>query len=231
MGLDPPTLTTLSPLLHGLAKAQSPHLVLALRPQDSLPEWITHLIYLGPYLRVDYEGEKHTVLEQIRASSRKQPTDVNYNPLQPLHEVGKSPDSNETPSSVQGETCSALLGARNNSVPPSTWEDSGTQKNSQESLKVQDFPAKHSTDVLHIRSHSREGIPLYDVKPPKIGEAIVEMENVLVKYGEKKVLGGWKHDMKGLSSEGLRWIVRRGERWGIFGPNGQLQFPSVLLSR
>merc|ERR1711977_505494 len=46
MGLDPPTLLSLSPMLHGLAEANNPRLVLSLRPQDPIPDWITHLVYL-----------------------------------------------------------------------------------------------------------------------------------------------------------------------------------------
>ena len=58
MGLDPPTTTSLSPLLHDLAKAAAPRLVIALRPQDPLPNWITHIIQLGTGLKVQYQGEK-----------------------------------------------------------------------------------------------------------------------------------------------------------------------------
>ena len=46
MGLDPPTLLTLSPMLKGLAEASAPRLVLTLRPQDPIPDWITHLMFL-----------------------------------------------------------------------------------------------------------------------------------------------------------------------------------------
>ena len=60
MGLDPPTTTLLSPLLHSLAEVAAPRLVLALRPQDPLPEWITHVIQLGPSLRISYQGERTT---------------------------------------------------------------------------------------------------------------------------------------------------------------------------
>ena len=48
----------LSPLLYSLAQASSPRLVLALRPQDPLPDWITHVIRLGSNFQIIYQGSK-----------------------------------------------------------------------------------------------------------------------------------------------------------------------------
>jgi ABC-type multidrug transport system ATPase subunit len=45
IGLDPPTLLTLSPILKRLEK-NTPRLVLSLRPQDTIPDLIAHLVYL-----------------------------------------------------------------------------------------------------------------------------------------------------------------------------------------
>ena len=230
MGLDPPTLTTLSPLLHGLARAQSPRLILALRPQDPLPEWITHLIYLGSYLTVDYQGERELVLEQIRASSRKEPTDATHiyvQSLRSVHGTGQVPSSKEARSRAHGEACSTVLQAMNSNAPPSASE------NNQQSLKLQDVSAKQYTepsDLFDSKAYSREGILLHDNELPKTGEAIVEMERVLVKYGEKQVLGRWTQNVEDHPREGLWWTVRRGERWGIFGPNGKLSNTLYCLS-
>ena len=47
------------------------------------------------------------------------------------------------------------------------------------------------------------------------------MHDVCVKYGDKPALGGWREEVDGEAWEGLRWTVRRGERWGVFGPNGK----------
>ena len=46
IGLDPPMLLTLSPILKRLMEKNTPRLVLSLRPQDPIPEWIRHLVYL-----------------------------------------------------------------------------------------------------------------------------------------------------------------------------------------
>ncbi|EFQ30644.1 ABC transporter [Colletotrichum graminicola] len=66
MGLDPPTVASLSPLLQSLAERQSPRLVLSARPQDPLPEWITHLIYLRSDCQIGSMGPKDIVLEGLR---------------------------------------------------------------------------------------------------------------------------------------------------------------------
>ncbi|KAK1598169.1 ABC transporter [Colletotrichum navitas] len=66
MGLDPPTVASLSPLLQSLAERQCPRLVLSVRPQDPLPEWITHLIYLRSDCQISSMGPKDIVLEGLR---------------------------------------------------------------------------------------------------------------------------------------------------------------------
>ena len=58
MGLDPPTVSHLSTLLCDMAEANAPRLILALRPQDPLPEWITHKVCLGAPLQVDSIGKR-----------------------------------------------------------------------------------------------------------------------------------------------------------------------------
>ena len=56
--------------------------------------------------------------------------------------------------------------------------------------------------------------------PTSTNEAIVEMEGVCVRYGDKEVLGSWEQEVGGQEKKGLSWTIRRGERWGVFGPNG-----------
>ena len=46
------------------------------------------------------------------------------------------------------------------------------------------------------------------------------MQGVVVRYGDKEVLGSWEHESEGQTQKGLWWTIRRGERWGVFGPNG-----------
>ena len=70
VGLDPPTLRTLSPLLYNLAKSSDPRLLLTLRPQDPIPDWITHLIYLNPSLQVAHQGRTDDVIRNLRGESK-----------------------------------------------------------------------------------------------------------------------------------------------------------------
>ena len=62
MGLDPPTLVSLSPMLRNLAYSSSPLLLLALRPQDPIPDWITHLIIVVENNTIALMGSKAQVL-------------------------------------------------------------------------------------------------------------------------------------------------------------------------
>lgn len=67
-------MTTLSPLLYSLTQASSPRIVLALRPQDSVPDWITHVIQLGAKFQIIYQGSKDLVGDgtvKVRAKKLK----------------------------------------------------------------------------------------------------------------------------------------------------------------
>ncbi len=130
---------------------------MSLRPQDALPEWITHIVHLGPELRVAHQGPKQEV----------------------LHALGLS--------------------------PPARKE-----------VKTGDHEARKPSSL------SREGLPLRGESSALEGEPIVEMSDVRIKYGDKVVLGNWQESINGEQRQGLNWIVRRGQRWGIFGPNGTL---------
>ncbi|KAF2838707.1 ABC transporter [Patellaria atrata CBS 101060] len=146
MGLDPLTAHYLSELLNGLAKKSDPRLILSCRPQDDLPEWITHVIYVDEKFWVTTLGGKGVVLANVRKE---------------ISNAGRLEQSREAINSAE-------------------------------------------TTLGKEEEHS-------------IGEPVIEMEGVQVKYGERCILGDWtQKDGK----EGLWWNVRQGERWGIFGPNG-----------
>ncbi|OAA68914.1 ABC transporter-like protein [Cordyceps fumosorosea ARSEF 2679] len=169
MGLDPPTVSGLSPLLQSLAEKASPRLVLSARPQDPLPEWITHLIYLRSDCQIGSMGPKDVVLDGLRkyvqgvqagtlAEDKKMP-------LRTLAEVGK------------------VL----SSTGPSATASS------------KDATIQESTSTA---------------------EPLVEMDGCKISYKDKVVLGNWSQEIDGRQKQGLVWTVRRGERWGVFGPNG-----------
>jgi ABC-type molybdenum transport system ATPase subunit/photorepair protein PhrA len=198
MGLDPPTLLTLSPMLQRLAEKNAPRLVLSLRPQDPIPEWITHLVYLKGSCQVAFQGRKEEVLGSLRdyvESVKKGDVGPDFHmPLHSMHEVGRSLTS----------------GGIVDSIP-----SAGFHPVTHPAVN----PAKKEPDE---NKYSRDGYPMKDSETPENGEPLVEMEGALVKYGSKAVLGNWTQTTPSSSQPqpGLWWTVRRGERWGIFGLNG-----------
>ncbi|KAF2162580.1 hypothetical protein M409DRAFT_58317 [Zasmidium cellare ATCC 36951] len=69
MGLDPNTLSKLDTVLYDLAERQSPRLVLSLRPEDGVPDWITHLVVTDDTLQVLQQGSKHNLFEKSTNST------------------------------------------------------------------------------------------------------------------------------------------------------------------
>lgn len=61
MGLDPATVRSISGFLHRLGAKNSPRLIMALRPQDRVPEWITHVMILGNSNQVLLQGSREEV--------------------------------------------------------------------------------------------------------------------------------------------------------------------------
>ncbi|KAM3538375.1 hypothetical protein ARSEF1564_008711 [Beauveria bassiana] len=169
MGLDPPTVSGLSPLLQSLSEKASPRLILSARPQDPLPEWITHLIYLRSDCQIGSMGPKDVVLDGLRKYVQGVQTGTLIEdkkmPLRTLAEVGK------------------VL----SSTGPSSTANS------------KDATIQESTSTA---------------------EPVVEMDGCKISYQDKVVLGNWSQSINGQEKLGLVWTVRRGERWGVFGPNG-----------
>jgi ABC-type molybdenum transport system ATPase subunit/photorepair protein PhrA len=187
MGLDPPTVAGLSPLLHSLAEKASPRLVLSARPQDPLPEWITHLVYLRTDAQVGAMGAKDTVLEGLRKYVRGVRNGTLAEdetlPVHALSEMGKT----LTKEGITGE---------------------GMAEDFSISL------ARSSSETVASRN---------------LGEPLIEMNGCRVKYGDKVALGNWTEERDGKQVDGLHWTVRRGERWGVFGPNGSGKTTIVSL--
>ena len=189
-------------MLRELAYRNAPRLVLSLRPQDPIPNWITHLVYLKGSCQVAFQGEKEEVLGQLReyveSVKRGAVWPDPHLPLPSMHEVGRR------------LTSSGIV----DYVPSATFHPNTE-------------PAEKPVPENQKKAkYSRDGYPMKDRQTPEPGEPLVEMEGALVKYGNKVVLGNWTQTMpfdlpsSSQPQSGLWWTVRRGERWGIFGPNG-----------
>lgn len=177
-----------------MAEANAPRVVLSLRPQDAIPEWITHIVYAGEDGKVQTLGPKEEVFDYLQneyAEIERNVTagDQNVQELDPrlveMREVGRH-------LSERGD-----------------FESSATSNSTSQT--------DNSSTVV-----SRDGYEKYDKTPPsKIGSPVVEMEGVRIAYGNNSVLGAWEQPMpSGDSKPGFWWTVRQGERWGVFGANG-----------
>lgn len=190
MGLDPPTVASLSPLLHGMAARASPRLVLSARPQDPLPEWVTHLLYLRSDCQVGVMGERGVVLEglkkYVRGVRKGGLVEDEKMPVKALREMGRVLTKGGIRGLGLGEEGEAFSAA---TVPKASRDE----------------------------------------KPKTLGEPLVEMESCQVRYGSKVALGNWTEQKDGKTRQGLSWTVRRGERWGVFGPNGSGKTTIVSL--
>jgi ABC-type molybdenum transport system ATPase subunit/photorepair protein PhrA len=188
MGLDPPTVAGLSPLLKELAEKKQPRLVLSARPQDPLPEWITHLAYLRTDCQVGVMGDKETVLEGLRKYVRGVRkgglAEDETLPVHALAEMGRV----LTERGIEGEGIG------------------------------EDFVA--ASPGVTLKKEARK---------ESLGEPLVEMNGCQVRYGDKIALGNWTEQRDGSETKGLHWTVRRGERWGVFGPNGSGKTTIVSL--
>lgn len=191
MGLDPPTVASLSPLLCSMAEKAAPRLVLSARPQDPLPEWVTHLVYLRADCQIGSMGEKEIVMDGLRrylhGVKNGGLAEDEAMPVRALREMGRVLTKDGIRGLGLGEEGETFAGA---------------------SLSRTEQEAKKNV----------------------VGEPLVEMDGCQVRYGSKIALGNWTEQKDGQQpTKGLTWTVRRGERWGVFGPNGSGKTTIVSL--
>lgn len=156
MGLDPNTARYMAAVLKDLAEQQSPRLIISLRPEDGVPEWITHLVVANSDLEVTAHGAKSELLA----------SDLHLEGFL-KQGMAKGPDTRRRRLNI-------------------------------------------------TKDGFREKSP-----PLPRGEPLVEMLGVKVQYGDKTILGDWTQTgPDGSEKSGLWWSLHRGQRCGIFGPNG-----------
>lgn len=65
MGLDPRTQLSISSFLQDLAQNNNPRVILSLRPEDEIPDWITHVLFISPGNKVLLHGDREKVFLSI----------------------------------------------------------------------------------------------------------------------------------------------------------------------
>ena len=217
VGLDPPTMTNLSLLLRSLAKSGSPQLVLGLRPQDPVPEWITHVMRLGDNFQVTYQGSKKDMGSEAKPSRRIFPK-IGMSSLYIMIRIARASKLRVRRS--LDLTCTGTGSLGRFDLPIKAVPQRGLTK-SYRIWDIRALPGPSFSSSQVESTESREGIPLIDADVPvSNSEILVDMRGVRVKYGDKEVLGSWEQEIDGQKKKGLSWTIRRGERWGVFGPNG-----------
>ncbi|CZR64909.1 probable Putative mitochondrial repair protein [Phialocephala subalpina] len=193
MGLDPPTLLSLSPMLYGLAERNAPRLVLSLRPQDPVPEWITHLVYLKGNCKVARMGTKDEVLDELKElifGVQHGLVDPYYfnESIKSMHEVGRT------------LTSEGILEPDFSSTDFSALVRPSVPSESRDGYQMHDV---HEPEI---------GEPLIEMEGARVAYGT---KAVLGNWKQKVDTESSTEDR-----DGLWWSVKRGQRWGIFGPNG-----------
>lgn len=160
--------------------------MLSLRPQDAIPEWITHIVYAGEDGKVDSLGPKEEVFKYLK---------------QQYDDAEKSVESRSSSQDLDPK----LVELR----------EVGRHLSERGDFEIDGVDTSASPDAL-----SRDGYKKVDSTRIPIGEPVVEMQGVNIKYGSNSVLGDWTQTVNDSQISGLHWTVHRGQRWGIFGANG-----------
>jgi len=191
-----------------------------------VPDWITHILYLGEDMKVTLQGPKDAVGQAL---------------IDEVTTFNEGRESAAKPPRFNTEFGRQLTrnGIVEHKKKAATLEDFEMAL-----VKAQaDWDAGNTSYAMKLELERLERMVTNPTKskPQKalvdrawlaeythIGEPVIEMEGVSVKYGDRPVLGNW--EMRDSDSEevrkGLWWTVHQGQRWGIFGPNGRLS-PSV----
>lgn len=195
----------LSSILERLSTTQSPRVILSLSTDEHLPSWVDHVMFLLKGHKVFSQGPVDEVASTLLQSYRqlRQPgTDVSVDEadfLDDLMQIFPVLKPNR-----QDHGSKTIRWGREHALDYiKSWVQLRKSKGQEEVEQEDDQPA-----------------PPVDEKPFQPGEALVEMNGVKLSYDDRQIIGSWSQDVEGESREGLWWNIRRGERWGVFGPNG-----------
>lgn len=267
VGLDPSSMAALSLILRkvaseGAAGPRKQRLVLSLRPQDPIPVWITHLIFLGSNNKVALQGPICSVLLALHFWRFPAQTETAMSRAAALtHAFGNPPSEFGNFLTMEGivkderllSCISALESQDVNKILSylSSTEYHGSKsrlrwfdrKYRDLSKDLKRFLAQASLSCTpetafnlglflyptarrkHLSAQTKSSSQPSDssnttsaVAQTETQMPLIELENVVVKYGSKVVLGASSDTKQG--SKGLTLAVRNGTRLAIVGPNG-----------
>jgi hypothetical protein len=176
-----------------------------------MPEWISHVLFLLRGYKVHSQGTKDEVADALARSFKEIRT--------PKEEL----TTEDSRFIDDARHLFSRLGHRGSDL-------GGKEIKWGREMDLEYYKAwrqAHLYDDDTLRSDtlkSSDGISAVDSGSFKPGESIVEIAGVKVAYGDKTVIGDWHQEIEGAQKDGLWWTIRRGERWGVFGPNGMLPF-------
>ncbi|EKG20974.1 ABC transporter-like protein, partial [Macrophomina phaseolina MS6] len=221
MGLDPHTLQYLSGLLHQMAEAQQPRLLLSLRPQDVIPQWITHFIVVGNEPKPSIIGDRREVFDFLRNHYEKM-NKTGFEFRTPYAKLAKKQLPLLQAENLSKENVLDVLDKAHVDDMIALYDISRKMEAKGDFDALAEDPEKIHTMREKLKrphriyevNYTKDGVPMTNKEPIPVGDPVVQMEGVQIKYGdsENAVLGNWEG--------GLWWEVRKGQRWGVFGPNG-----------
>jgi ABC-type molybdenum transport system ATPase subunit/photorepair protein PhrA len=241
VGLDPQTLVTLSVRLKRLAKNALPRLIVSLRPQDPVPDWMTHLLLLQKDCKVALQGEKKTVYQNLhrilfskigkKHDSSHQAIKKEYEPH--AKEIGQILTSNGIQQLKDWRHQDDHISLSEKGHARDTDDDHNIiyesltpkQKKDYDAAKVKYDQGSRAIAVLKTLGLYKPTSQVTPNKPKQEAatppKPLIEMNGIRVSYGTKTVLGAFSTRISpDTIKPGLHLTIRRASRWGIFGSNG-----------
>ncbi|KAL6251680.1 hypothetical protein RBB50_001890 [Rhinocladiella similis] len=234
MGLDPPTLVSLSNMLLDLSRRADPIILLGLRPQDPIPVWISRLAVLGQDHTVSLIGLKKNVLHSLRrwqdlvsnGSFGRSSEEVNNHEdiRRIVNQFGHPPSGIGMKLTADGISPFKEFSSEISPTAEKSWRramGTRTGKEKQDDRLIdlilraseQNIPPATSTvsPSAPLEPSSTSSSPSPSSQPRELGSPLIDLQAVTVKYGSKVVLG---------HGAGLTYTIRQGTRLALLGPNG-----------
>ncbi|KAK6383025.1 hypothetical protein LTS17_003695 [Exophiala oligosperma] len=234
MGLDPPTLVSLSNMLLELSRRADPVILLGLRPQDPIPVWVNRLAVLGQDHTVSLIGSKKNVLHGVRrwqdlvsnAPSGESPGEVSNDEdiRRIVARYGRPPSGIGMKLTAEGISSSKEFSSEATPAFENSWRKAMRARPGTESKDVHlvDLLVRASEKMIpqaatsvspsaQIEPTGTSTSPSPSPQSRELGSPLIELQAVTVKYGSKVVLG---------HGPGLTYTIRQGTRLALLGPNG-----------